>query len=1098
MKKKMVKYLIIVATLCTLVLSTILIKAADTEGGTNTDEKSVATVDVWDFGAEELSSEDINYNNLLTADVINGLYDSSVEVGSNANTFPTSFSVGDLSWVTSKTNHRLRTSNTTLTRYDENVKSSEIGDASDLFGCLYLNGSKDVGNFELILEKNDVVNVYVKFDNADDAVIFANESDSYSFDASVNGTQVTFVAPTAGTYKVSDSDLNGKPRYYRITREHSAMSTVSGKISAPEDIPSEALVTFTNDSTGIDYTSKITESSYSVSLPGYSKGMKYTISMTNAKGYVIESESKLSVSSSVVSDISIKKVPLSTISGKITGLTAEQLKLLSIEFKTKEDKVFKPEIIIEGDSYSIDLEQGVVHEVSAVGVNDYSLSIENYTSPTTNKNLDLEFSKKPVYKINLSLDKLTDEEIASATFVFDNLKESGYSYSFTGADSVELRDGTYSVDVFSKSKYAQKLTSNLVVNGAEKEKIINFDMVSSWDFSNSSFTADKCTFGAYNGLLLDGMKKNKSYLLSNVDSSVKVPVAGDSKVTISYAYSAAGSIGDIAFGTSSGSTSTIESTSYNYSGKSGYVDIKFTAKSYVTKIEVKPIVEYKEVIMVGNKKNDYKTINDALYAVSSMDRPNKERVTIKIRPGNYEEMLVIDMENVTLVNAASRPSIALKNKGVNIDKNAVRITSYYGHGCDYYSMTNGTKYSEEELKVNKENGYLSNENPGSGTTNGSYWNSTVVVRGNGFEADGIIFENSFNSYVSKKEANDVVELGDTNKGGERPKTIGDTSVQDKSFVERAAAIAIVDNTDKVVFSNCRVVGKQDSTYGGKNARVLFNKCKLMGATDYIFGGMIAVFYQCDLVMNTSDDKNDKCYITAAQQSTGRGYLMYECNVTSAVPGVDNASTYKSKPGYLGRPWAGKTSEVVYYNTTIDTTDYVGFEGQSIISPEAWLSTLGGPAKCYEYGTIELAEGTDNSDKRVEWSAILDKPELPDGTVIDKNTWLNLTDNKWNPLSSFIPVIDYKIATDWGFGARVNIEITNNSISPITDWTIEWTFSGNQEIKNLWGAKYKQDGSTVTVSNMKWNDLIPSKKSINIGFNMDYSGVNEVPDNFILN
>ncbi len=74
-------------------------------------------------------------------------------------------------------------------------------------------------------------------------------------------------------------------------------------------------------------------------------------------------------------------------------------------------------------------------------------------------------------------------------------------------------------------------------------------------------------------------------------------------------------------------------------------------------------------------------------------------------------------------------------------------------------------YSEDVKKANQENGYLSNVNTGSGTTNNSYWNATVVVYANGFEADGIVFENSFNQYISAKEAADtVVCWGDRKQG----------------------------------------------------------------------------------------------------------------------------------------------------------------------------------------------------------------------------------------------------------------------------------------------------------------------------------------------
>jgi exo-poly-alpha-galacturonosidase len=168
-----------------------------------------------------------------------------------------------------------------------------------------------------------------------------------------------------------------------------------------------------------------------------------------------------------------------------------------------------------------------------------------------------------------------------------------------------------------------------------------------------------------------------------------------------------------------------------------------------------PNVPYSPTITVGNNKQ-YQTINAALDAITNMVRPNNERVTIEIDPGNYEEMLVVSQPNVTLKNSSSAPNTNLANKGVNIDPNAVRITSYYGHGYNYYSMANNQKWNKEVLEVNKQNGNYSYVNTGAGTTNASYWNATVVVNANGFEAENIIFENSFNQYISLKESQDVV------------------------------------------------------------------------------------------------------------------------------------------------------------------------------------------------------------------------------------------------------------------------------------------------------------------------------------------------------
>ena len=73
--------------------------------------------DVWDFGAAKLDEAD--YNNMLTEDVINSWYPESVKAGSEGATIG-SFMIDELYFNPSgKTNNRIRTSNTGITRYDK-------------------------------------------------------------------------------------------------------------------------------------------------------------------------------------------------------------------------------------------------------------------------------------------------------------------------------------------------------------------------------------------------------------------------------------------------------------------------------------------------------------------------------------------------------------------------------------------------------------------------------------------------------------------------------------------------------------------------------------------------------------------------------------------------------------------------------------------------------------------------------------------------------------------------------------------------------------------------------------------------------------------
>lgn len=391
----------------------------------------------------------------------------------------------------------------------------------------------------------------------------------------------------------------------------------------------------------------------------------------------------------------------------------------------------------------------------------------SYTAPADDADVDIAFVKKPVYNINLTYEGLTESQAANAVVTFTNLNEDGYSYTFTGTDNIALRDGTYSVKVVGAK--AQRVTSNLVVSGSDVSKTVAFKDATDWTFTSADFKT-AITAGYYNGLALStGISQNNGkYLLGKSGATVQIPVDGACQVKVSYCYTADATLGvgddTVEVKTESKSTGNIETATYNYTGTTpGNVTLAFGGdnySSYITQIQVIKTIEYTPVLTVGAENCDYTSVAEAVKAAESMDRVDEngdvKRVTIQIQPGNYEEMVVINGKNITLKNASENASTDLINKGVDIADNAVRITWYYGHGYSYYSMGDDCKYDEDTLKANTENGYYSYKNPGSGTTNGSYWNATVVVYGSGFEADGIIFENSFNQYQSEAAAKDTI------------------------------------------------------------------------------------------------------------------------------------------------------------------------------------------------------------------------------------------------------------------------------------------------------------------------------------------------------
>ena len=950
---------------------------------------------VWDFGAEALEGE--QYVNMLTVDEINSWYAEGTEVGTGKNiaTFASSDGLLGFNDGGKSTTHRLRSINEQLIRYDN--KSLTDADGNVFTGYIYSNSSStDTVYVTIKVNAGEKVTLYVGSNGGDSLINFESPTGNVTTGQFLSGgakiMALEFYPTESGEYKIYST--TEKLVLARITREAFNEVTVSGAVTEPEGMGDYEIV-FTNTLSGMQYTAKAENGAYSVKLlDGYS----YDIALLNANGFVITSQASLSIAKPAETaqlDIVIEPVDQVKVTGSIEGLPEEALAKLSIRFVA--DAIYVPEVIIEGSSYTVSAERGVTYAVVIEGINDYYLVSDASVCYTEEATAAITLAAKPTYAITIDPKGATLADLANATFTFTNLNEEGYVYTFTGTDGIVLRDGVYSVKVSNSGSFVQQLTSNVKVNGADLTKTIKFsDDISVWEFSNPEFTGEG---GSFQGLSWTNGAKNKTYLLSK-EGTISIPVEGDCiiKVSACYEYSFYfASQDEASVGQKTGSTSQIDTFVYNYTGEKGTVTVNVLGTTYITKIEVITPVEYKEVITVGASGCDYTTINAALDAVRKMARPNNERVTIAIQPGNYEEMLVIDVPNVTLKNASENPSIDLAGCGVDIDENAVRITWYYGHGYTYFSMGSDCKFNADILEVNKENGYASFENPGAGTTSGSYWNATVVVYSSGFRAEGIIFENSFNQYISEAAANDIIVKQNGAKEGSITRSelpMFSTAVQDKAYVERAGALSIANNCKEIYFENCKFIGHQDTLYGGTGTTAAFYDCAIYGGTDYIYGGMTAVFAKCDLVFNTSENNNDVGYITAAQTPSGsRGLLMYNCTVTSTTPGVDTAAQFASKPGYFGRPWASNTGEAVFYMTNIEATCTNWYSlGASLIRAEGWLATLSGEsALCGEYGTYEIAAGVDNTASRAAWATWFENATLSDGTPITIEAFLG----DWN-------------------------------------------------------------------------------------------------------
>ncbi len=86
---------------------------------------------------------------------------------------------------------------------------------------------------------------------------------------------------------------------------------------------------------------------------------------------------------------------------------------------------------------------------------------------------------------------------------------------------------------------------------------------------------------------------------------------------------------------------------------------------------------------------------------------------------------------------------------------------------------------------------------------------------------------------------------------------------------------------------------------------------------------------------------------------------------------------------------------------------------------------------------------------------------------------------------------------WGGGFTADLVITNRG-APLTAWTLTWSFSGDQQITNIWNASHTQSGNKVTARNMDYNGSLPTGGTAAMGFQASFSGTNATPTDFALN
>lgn len=333
-------------------------------------------------------------------------------------------------------------------------------------------------------------------------------------------------------------------------------------------------------------------------------------------------------------------------------------------------------------------------------------------------------------------------------------------------------------------------------------------------------------------------------------------------------------------------------------------------------------VEYQAEVKVG-KGQQFETITDAVKYIGRMTRTT-ERVTITLTDALYREQVMVDTPYVTISSEAGST-----------------ITWYYGSGYTYYSADMNGYYSEARAVDKYEKGV----EIGMGT---GHWGATVNVlpTATAFRSEGVIYESSFNRYMTTEEVADGVGKGGDNSKVDRSKA---TDADIKLYKNKERACVIFIEADQSEFKDCQFLSSQDTMFTGNNTEhTYFKNCVIEGTTDYICGDGSAVFDGCTLSMYGYGDKAASGSIIVASKALSQlGYLFNNCKVVkTSYPGINNGITKT----YFARPWRAD-SKVVFLNTEVEDANTIapaGFTSMSNVTPAK--------AKYYEYNT-HLADGT---------------------------------------------------------------------------------------------------------------------------------------------
>ncbi|MBX6387105.1 MAG: cellulose binding domain-containing protein, partial [Microbispora sp.] len=82
---------------------------------------------------------------------------------------------------------------------------------------------------------------------------------------------------------------------------------------------------------------------------------------------------------------------------------------------------------------------------------------------------------------------------------------------------------------------------------------------------------------------------------------------------------------------------------------------------------------------------------------------------------------------------------------------------------------------------------------------------------------------------------------------------------------------------------------------------------------------------------------------------------------------------------------------------------------------------------------------------------------------------------------------YRIVNQWPGGFQGELTVRNTGTVTTSSWTVTLTFPNGQRITQMWGGRYTQSGSLVTITNESWNGTLAPNATTTAGFTGSSSG-----------